>query len=375
MFTSWLFAWGVRWRIICATWATLGLHRESVGRSVGMPLLATFLPMLFKLDGLFFPAIHTLRVERPVFIIGHPRSGTTFLHRVLADSGEFVVFRLWELALPSLLGRRLLGPLLPKDRCVFPADVGHEVRLDSVEEEELLFLHLANSQFLSVLTPLAFSDWDFAPLVYCDEQPAAVQRRAAAFLRGCYQRQMLATGRRRVLSKLNYSAMRLRSLLEEFPDARVVYLVRNPLETIPSHLTLHLRMFQHLWGEQRLRGPRVSRYFARRYRYDVEFYRHMENLIDAGVIPPEQLLVVSHRRLREDADGTAREVAEFAGVALDPAALGAAVREPRPTHRNLSLKDFGLSSDRVRRDMQFVFEKYGFDSTGIQAGAVPGREA
>jgi hypothetical protein len=62
-------------------------------------------------------------------------------------------------------------------------------------------------------------------------------------------------------------------------------------------------------------------------------------------------------------------------VTLGPAAPDVLGRESRPAHRNLSLEDFGLSRDRVHRDLQFVFEKYGFDFDGPAAETAPGREA
>jgi len=59
---------------------------------------ATLLAMW--LDNLFFPSWQRKVVDRPVFIIGHPRSGTTMLQRSLTSNGDFVVFRFWELLFP-----------------------------------------------------------------------------------------------------------------------------------------------------------------------------------------------------------------------------------------------------------------------------------
>jgi hypothetical protein len=370
MLSAWRFSLGIRCRTIAATWAILGLSKEAIVRTMLVPLGGLLAWVLFRLDPWFYPQLKGIRVERPLLIVGHPRSGTTFLHRLLTQAGDFVVFQAWEIVMPSLLGRRLFGPIFERrmetGSGFFPKEVGHEAKLSSVEEEELLFLHTGNTQFMALLTPLALSDWDYAPLVYCDEQPAAVQQYSARFLRECYQRQILKLGKTQVVSKINYSAMRLRSLLKEFPDARIVYVVRSPLETIPSHLSLHHSMFDHMWGIHRLPRHRVTRYFQRRYRYNVEFYRHMEDLIEQGAIPPEQLCVVPYDELRASPLEVIEKIAAFAGLSLSQAAWDR-IREQQERqrsfqreHQHLPLETFGVSDKQIVRDLRYVFEKYGF---------------
>ena len=370
MFPVLRFIAGIRWRTLVATWRVLGFSREFFVRLLVLPAAGWFLELLLVLDHIFYPSIRKVRVERPVFIVAHPRSGTTFLHRLLSSGDDFVVFRAWEIMLPSLVGRKLFRRAFERKMKTapgfFPKEVGHESTLASVEEEELLFLHIGNTQFMPILTPLGFSEWDFAPLVFCDQQPPAVQRHAARFLRKCLQRQIVYTGKTQVLAKPNYSAMRLRSLLEEFSDARVIYLVRSPLETIPSHLSLHRNMMNHQWGLSRLPAEGVTRYFQRRYQYNVELYRHMEELIEQRIIPDSQLMVLSYEKLRTSPLAVAQEVAEFAGLQLSEAAWDEIRRQDaqqktfQREHHNLPLEEFGLMRETIVRDLGFVFDKYGF---------------
>lgn len=379
MFGAGGFGWGVRWRILTATVTVLGVGREFRYQALEALPYEVLLKWLLRLEGLFDRTLRQLKIDRPVFIVAHPRSGTTFLHQLLTEGEDFVAFRARDIALPSVLARKLLGKLvewrLQQTPLLFPKGVGHEVTLDSIEEEELLFTHVENSQFLVLLTPLAFSDWDFAPLVYCDEQPPAVQQRAVRFFQDCLRRQMRRLGRHRVVAKLNYSIMRLRSLLRAFPDARIVYLVRSPLETIRSHLSLHRNMLDHQWNLEHLPPYRVQRYFQRRYRYDVELYRYMEDLIDQGVIPPRQLLVVPFTELRDNPLDVVRRVVEFGELPLSEASWQrieqklSTAASYRPTHRNYPLETFGLTPEKIFRDLQFVFERYGFPRGGQTAAA------
>jgi hypothetical protein len=290
----------------------------------------------------------------------------------LTQTQEFTVFRFWEIIIPSLVARKILGPFIQwharRGKGVFyPKEVGHEVAWNSVEEEELLFLNTGNTQFMTLLTPLAFSDWDFSELVYCDEQPERLRRKTLDFFKRCLQRQIYYGGKRRAVAKVNYSGMRLRSLLETFPDAKVIYVVRSPYETIPSHLSLHRNMFDHRWGIENIPADRLQRYFQRRYKYNVALYRYIEDLIEGGVFNESQLMVLSYDTLRNDLDEAVRAVVDFAGLELSDE-LWEKIREQceaqrdyRRGHQNLDLEDFGLSKEQIAKDLDFIFSKYGFE--------------
>lgn len=354
-------------RTVAAAWQTFGLSRELFVAALRRPIYTGLTRLFMAMDHLFFPGIRRVQVRRPVFIIGHPRSGTTFLHRLLTETRDFCVFETWEILVPSLLARkllrRLIARLIRKGKAVlFPEETGHEVALDQVEEEELLLFHNANTQFVSCLTPLAFSDRDFDELVYADQQPEPLRRSAMAFLRGCFQRQIYATGKSQIVAKMNYSGMRIRSLLEAFPDARVVYVARSPLETIPSHLTLHRNMFDHLWGLDRIPKDRLDRYYQRRYRHNIAFYRYVEGLIHSGAVPRDRVMVLPYEDLRRDLAGSIRKVADFTGIQLGPElqaridAQAGRQNSHQRKHINLGLEEFGLSEARVREDFAFLAE-------------------
>ncbi len=358
-------------RTVAASWRTFGLGYTFLENAIGRPVFKGSNLLAMGLDNLFFPGHRKVEVHKPVLIVGHPRSGTTFLHRLLTQTREFSVFETWEILLPSLTARALARPLVRRliqrgKGTLFPKKVGHHSALAEVEEEELLFFHTGNTQFVSCLSPLAFSDADFEELVYADDQPANERRKAMAFLKACFQRQIYQTGKPRIVAKMNYSGMRVRSLVEAFPDAKIVYVARSPLETIPSHLSLHRNMFDHMWGLDRIGPEALSRYYERRYRHNIAFYRYLEDVIESGVLPPDQFMVLPYDALREDLAGTVDRVIEFAELPVSDELRERIVRESgeqksyQREHKNSKLEEFGLSKQRVLDDFAFVFDKYGF---------------
>jgi len=74
----------------------------------------------FILDEIFFPKFHDIKINQPIFIIGNPRSGTTFLQRLMArDTVNFLSMRTWEiLGSPSIISRRLIRAAISFSRSI-----------------------------------------------------------------------------------------------------------------------------------------------------------------------------------------------------------------------------------------------------------------
>ena len=336
-----------------------------------MPLFYFFTAVTLMLDKIMFPGFQRVVIKKPIFIIGHPRSGTTFLHRLIAEE-DFVEFKLWEILVPSLTGRKILRPLIDKiiktkKIILFPAEVGHKMGLDDVEEEELLFSHILNTQFLTLLSPIGFTDWNFNELVFNDHQTMKVQEKSMKFFKTCLQRQAYYLGKTQIVGKINYSGMRLKSLFRSFPDARVIYLVRSPLETMPSHFSLDRNTFNHLWGLDKLRDKRMLHtYYQRRYKHNVAFYKYIERLFETASVPLNQILVLNYNDLRYNTEYVLHQIFSFVSI-IPSNRLKQKIqielksqKSYKAKHRNIDLSEFGISRDQVIDDLHAIFKKYGF---------------
>lgn len=61
------------------------------------------------LDELLFPNYKQISIKQPVFIIGNPRSGTTFLHRLMCiDEEKFVFNLMYHTTFPSITLYRVI---------------------------------------------------------------------------------------------------------------------------------------------------------------------------------------------------------------------------------------------------------------------------
>src|SRR5512138_833435 len=63
----------------------------------------------FFLDDILFPGYKTQPIEKPLFILGNLRSGSTFLHRLLSrDTETFTSLTIWDIFLtPSVTQKKI----------------------------------------------------------------------------------------------------------------------------------------------------------------------------------------------------------------------------------------------------------------------------
>ncbi len=360
-------------KTVVAAKQVFGVGEPFLRALIGKPAALCLDQVCGLLDQLFFPSFRDQKIETPVFIMGHPRSGSTFLHRFLHSTDEFVCFRFWEILFPSLTARKLMTPFMLKRirhgrSVVLPPETGHEQNLESVEEEELLFFKYLNTQFILPMTPLAFSDVPCDDLVFADQlQPGRLVAESMRYLRTCFQKQILWTGKKQIIANMNYSAMRLQGLLKEFPDAKVIYLIRSPYETIASHLTLHYHVIDYNWGIDSIPKEKLSQYFEHRYRYNVAYYLYVEHLIETGVLDSSRTLVLGYDSMKTSFQEMMHQLFDFIGVEMSNAfrikvkQQDMAQRRYRPIHKNFELEWFGLSRKRVSLDLECIFERYQFD--------------
>lgn len=172
----------------------------------------------------------------PVFILGHWRSGTTFVHNVLSKDKHFAYNTTYQTVFPNLMlfgqsfFKKSTALLMPDKR---PTD-NMELQVDLPQEEEFA---LAN------MMPYTFYNFWFFPKhtqEYCDryllfndlpEEEYLVFKEAFEKL---IKISLWNTHGTQFLSKNPPHTGRIPELLRMFPDAKFIYLMRNPYTVFES---------------------------------------------------------------------------------------------------------------------------------------------
>jgi omega-hydroxy-beta-dihydromenaquinone-9 sulfotransferase len=328
-------------------------------------MLTTFFLLL---DHLLFPKFRRVNIKNPVFIIGHPRSGTTFIHHLFTQTDEMAAFKAWHILFPSIFQRILLRPLIRylvrKNKTeIIPESAGHRIAIDKVEEEEMLFIHNRDTQFTIVGTILGFADEDYRELRFHDLQPRTRRIRSAEFLKSCFQRHIYYTGKTQIFAQTHFSTHRIRTLMEVFPEARFIYMHRDPHDTLPSYFSLAYNTQDILWGMHRFTKDQLFQFFEYRYQASRELYLYFHKLWHHGEINKHRVLIVPYEKLRENLINVFDEIVSFTGIhasrrlRLAVASQAERQRRYKRKHEVIPLSRFGIDENRIKDDFAFFFEK------------------
>jgi hypothetical protein len=340
-----------------------------------VPVVSSFHALCFALDPLLFPALRRVPLRAPVFVVGHARSGTTLVHRLMSqDEGRFSAFLLYELYFPSLLQKKLIRRVAQLDARLlggalearvrawetrrYAAMKGvHDMGLTKPEEDDLIFYYSCASGYWITKMPY-MGDLDFYSV---DGWPAAKRKRLMDFYRACVQRQLVLNGSERIhLSKNPVFAGRVEALIEAFPDARFVVPIRNPNETIPSLLQL----MGTAWKGMGWDAARQQHCLGILAEQSFDTYLHPLAVLEAH--PETRCAVVDYRDLVSNPADTIRDVyaaldLELSdGFATKLAGAGRRAATHVSTHA-YSLEAFGLEADAIAQRLSNLFERYGWD--------------
>ena len=341
---------------------------------VGVPIISTFHAICFALDWLFFPELRKLEVKAPIFMVGHARSGTTLTHRLLSqDSGRFSSLMLYEMYFPSLLQKKFIRWVAKIDRekwrGLLAGQVAaweewrygrmsgaHAMGLTFFEEDDIsLYWSMAAGFWITKMPYMG--DLDF---YWMNRWSPKKRRRYNAMYREIVKRQLILNGTDKIhLSKNPMYSGRVESLIEAFPDCRIVVNVRNPHETIPSLLKLMRGGWKALgWDEEKQR--KTLEILTEQSFHD---YRHPIETLEAH--PETPGAIVDYRDLTSDPAATIEKL--YADLDLEMtedyrAELAKQGKRERKhtTDHEYSLEEFGLEADEIRTRLGDLFDRFGW---------------
>ncbi len=297
--------------------------RRAAALTLGVPpylLLQATHWLGFAADEVLFPNYRETRVEKPLFILGLPRSGTTFLHRTLAqDEQQWSTFKLWQaLFAPSITQRRLCRALIALDkRAGHPGkavlqrltetlagalDDIHAVGLEAAEEDYLTLLPAA-ACFVAVLA------FPYSPALWQLTDPAALPKAEREQLILFYRRMLqkhLHHDRRALLSKNAAFGGWSGLLAEAFPDGRFIVCIRDPDLGLSSQLSA-IRGGQLALGSNP-DDPSIQQQFSDMYR------RQYLDLLKQYEKHGARMSVVDMDSLRADPAGEIKRLTNALGV-------------------------------------------------------------
>jgi hypothetical protein len=328
-------------------------------------VLRTAVAAGMALDHVFFPRLRRTRANRPIVLVGNPRTGTTFLQRFLTDEGFGAGMELFLMLYPSLVLQKMLRPILPILEKVSPARFhstdAHETSLSSVETDDVGVLFRYLDGFFLYGFFLSFEDEDLLPLF--DPKVRDTSKRDFAWLDALWRRSLVLHGADRNVAKLFSVAVRMPQFLESFPEAQVLYMARDPLSVIPSSMSLVIGVLDRAFGFWSLPDDVRRRWLDRMYKAWIVLLQKFHDDWTSGAIDRRRVMVVRYDRMMMDFEGLMDEMCAFLGKPITPE-LRATIRKRAEKQRKYEsehrydLEKFGLTEAQIRRDCAFFYDTF-----------------
>lgn len=302
-----------------------------------------------------------VRVEGPVFILGHWRTGTTHLHNLLTQDPQFGFVSNALAFSPNLaiafcqLSAFLVGVIGPNRR---PMD-NMELRPALPQEEEFALANMSpHSYYLGSMMLPSRTDEYFER--YCTFETATTEER-----RGwteAYDRVMgLATVNskgRRLVTKNPPNTARVSELLRMYPDAQFIHIVRNPYEVFFSMMEFERRLIGDVTSFQKYSAVEAEGTVLRIYSRLMRAY-----LAQSETLRPPQLVEVRYEDL------VARPIEVLGAVYEDLGLSG--FEDAAPRFKTYLEGIEGYQKNRLRADPEamaqieqewaFALDRWGYD--------------
>jgi hypothetical protein len=342
----------------CSTESTLSI----VGRSATKWDVVRFLSNLLLVQDAFVrcPAMAAEPIHNPIFITGLPRSGTTFLHRLMLTDPANRAPTVWETIYPSSVAgtreqriarvtRQLKAFewLAPEFRALHPMEATSPQECSEITAHVFRSLRFDTNYHIP-----SYRNWLDADVVR--NLPAyRFHKRFLQFL------QHQDKARSRWVLKCPEHLFALQAIRAVYPDARLVFVHRDPVKVLLSQarLTEVLRRPFTRRLDPRTLGPNESR------RWLDGTQRMMAAADDAGFLEP--VCHVHHMDLISDPTHTVEAVYRHFGLPLAPkmasAIEGYVAAKPKGGYGEHSyhFEDHGLDEQEERARFRPYMVRFG----------------
>ncbi|MBX3442761.1 MAG: sulfotransferase [Planctomyces sp.] len=300
----------------------------------------------------------TVVQQPPLFVLGFWRSGTTLLHNLVTSDPAATYANYYHCLCPEhfLLTERLVTPLtarfLPETR---PMD-NIQVRWDMPQEDEVALCAMSlASYYLQIVFHDDRAKYDrFLDMAECSAGERAAWKSSLDYL----IRKLTFKNGKRVVLKSPSHTYKIPLLLDLYPEAKFIYIYRNPYAVFKSAVHLRRTMYEEN-GMCRPDFGDLDEVLLELYERAFRIYER-----DKALIPPDRLVEVRYEDFEQDPLGHLERIYEALGL---PGFEGLREQVAPQVAQLRRYKKNRFASDpermeRVYTRLREAFDKYGYPS-------------
>lgn len=308
------------------------------------------------------PEILDETVSVTAVLTGLPRTGSTMLHRMLAAAPQLTGVRWYETQnYVPLAGETRDDPAprleAAKGVLAYMLDALpelmsiHPMSIEQPDEEVIILGQLFSSSMIeSTYYVPSYANW------LSEQDPAQAYADLIQILQSLQWQDPSRKGQSWVLKTPGH-LMAMATVLEAFPDAKIVMTHRDPVATLPSYCSMEASLYR--LGSDDITPVMIGEY------WQVRLKQWLDNFMQVrGQVGGDRFIDINYKELTSNAAEQGARVLEFAGIPMSAEIENGMVdwieanrREHRAAHK-YTLEDFGLDADEIHSGYSDYIEAF-----------------
>ena len=303
--------------------------------------------------------IKHIKVKQPIFILGHPRSGTTYLHYVLSQDPKFAFCQTYEGLAPQVflsggtIVKSIMKFFMPDTRPQDNVKAGASLPI----EEEFAMGSISQTSWVQGLyfPKNIFNVFDECVTFQRGEKIKEHWKKHFLFF---VKKLAFRNPNKTLLLKSPCNTARIKEILELFPDARFIHIHRNPYEVFLSNEGLYEKILP-LLGMHRVKNDFMQKYVL--YMYEELYKKYLCYCVD---IPFNQLLEIPYARFIDDPMKELKKAYQQLELGTFDAVAGFLMREVKQAE-TYKKNSYSALDENVKEQIavrwKFAFDAFGYE--------------
>ena len=302
--------------------------------------------------------IKKTKIEKPpIFILGHWRSGTTYLQMLMIKDSQFAYASNLETIFPLVFlssrwfYERLLKGAMPEKR----RQDNFKLGVNQPGEEEFALANMGTISFYHGI-PFPNKRRFYAKYITFEGISEDKIRKWKRTYKFYLKKLTYASKGKQLVLKNPPNTGRVKELLEMFPDAKFIHIYRDPYKVLPSTV----KMYENLLPQMFLQVPDIEK--SDEVILDVYEKMHKKYFKEKCLIPEENLFEVRYEDMLENPYETMKNIYEKLSLSNFSESKHL-IKEYIDSQKNYKTNIHTLSDDtidEISKRWDFVFKEWGY---------------
>ncbi len=303
---------------------------------------------------------NTVVEKPPIFIVGHWRSGTTFLTSIMTKDetkSYFMAEQTYSFPVFITIGNLLksaYNKVLPNKRPMDNMDMGRT----EPQEENFAMATMIEESIMHMMSFPSNARF-YAQCAFYNELCEKEKKK----IRDCYlkviKKLTYYTGGQQLILKSPDNTCRVDMLLELFPDAKFIHIYRNPYNVFPSTIGMFKKLFP-IFSLEDINNN--SDEVVNEVVMDIYEKLYLQYLKDKELIPQENLMEIKYEDFVKDPMGYVEDIygsLNIEGFEQQKANMKKYV-DSKKSYKTNGYQIDNMSKRRLNKKLKFLFDKYGY---------------